>query len=52
MAGVDVMTFRLGVLNVFTIGPSPGHVEIKLLNRLYFFLILDLHQKDTDWLLT
>jgi len=52
MAGVDVMTFRLGVLNVLTIGPSGHRVETKLMNRSYFLLILDLHQKNTDWLLT
>jgi hypothetical protein len=51
LAGVDVMTFRLGVLNVLTIGSSPSHVEIKLLQRSYFLLIFDLHQKNTDWLL-
>jgi len=33
MAGVDVMTFWLDVLNVLTIGPSRGYVEIKLLGR-------------------
>jgi hypothetical protein len=52
MAGVDVMTFRLGVLNVLTISPSPGYVEIKVLKRSLILLIFDLHQKDTDWLLT
>jgi len=46
------MTFRLGVLNVLTIGSSPGHVEIKVLKRLHILLIFDLHQKNTDWLLT
>jgi len=51
MAGVDVMTFRLGVLNVLTIGPSAHRVEIKLLERPYILLIFDLHQKETDWLL-
>jgi len=52
MAGVDVMTFRLGVLNVLTIGPSGHRVETKLPKRSHILLIFDLHQKNTDWLLT
>jgi len=52
VAGVDVMTFRLGVLNVLTICPSGHRVETKLPKSSHILLIFDLHQKNTDWLLT